>query len=120
MADLRFEVISKAVLLHLEVVPSLEIHPEPLARPEEPGKPQGGIRRDAPLPVDDFIDAPRGNADALRQRYWLIPIGPKNSSWRISPGWTGGSFFATACSPSSVLVLFDTDEQARRSALTMG
>ena len=31
---------------------------------------------------------------SLARRYWLMPMGNRNSSRRISPGWMGASFLA--------------------------
>jgi len=43
--------------------------------------------------MHNFIDAPGGNADIFRSLYWLIFIGLRNSSSKISPGWMGQVFF---------------------------
>jgi hypothetical protein len=34
-----------------------------------------------------------GTRIALASLYWLIPIGIKNSSFKIYPGWIGGILF---------------------------
>jgi hypothetical protein len=67
LCDFGFEAVSKAVLFHFQIVSGLKIQPEPLACAEEPGKPQGSIRGDIPLPMNYFVDAPCGDADALGQ-----------------------------------------------------
>jgi hypothetical protein len=61
------EAVSKAVLFHLQIVSGLKIQPEPLACAKEPGQPQGGIRGDIPLPVNNLVDASRRDADTLGQ-----------------------------------------------------
>ena len=62
-----FETVSKAVLFHFQIVPSLKVQPKPLACTEEPGKPQGGIRGYIPLPMNNFIDAPRRDTNTFGQ-----------------------------------------------------
>jgi len=59
--DFCFESVSKAVLFHFQIVSGLKIQPKPLACTEEPGKSQGSIRGYVPLPMNNFVDAPRRN-----------------------------------------------------------
>jgi hypothetical protein len=65
--DFCFESVSKAVLFHFQIVSSLKIQPKSLTCTEEPGKSQGSIRGYAPLPMNNFVDAPSGNADTFGQ-----------------------------------------------------
>jgi hypothetical protein len=65
--DFCFESVSKAILFHLQIISSLKIQPKSLACAEEPGKPQGSISGYVPPPMNNFVDAPRGNADTFGQ-----------------------------------------------------
>ena len=65
--DLCFESVSKAILFHFQIVSGLKIQPKSLTCTKEPGKPQSGIRGYAPLPVNNFVNATRGDADTLGQ-----------------------------------------------------
>ena len=57
----------QSILGYFQVVRCLQIQPETGAGIEVPAQPQGGIRRDAPAPVDDFRDARHGHAKIQRQ-----------------------------------------------------
>jgi hypothetical protein len=50
------QAILQAVFRHFKVVPALKVHPEALGQTEIAGKPQGGVRRDSPLAVNNLID----------------------------------------------------------------
>ena len=63
----RVECRTKVVALELEVVAGLEVDPEALTRAEEPSEPQGGVRADPSLSVDDLIDPSRRDADRHRE-----------------------------------------------------
>lgn len=63
--DLFFESAAQTIPLDIEVVLYLEVQPELLGRAEEARQPQGGIGRDRSLPMDDFVDPARWNADLL-------------------------------------------------------
>jgi hypothetical protein len=65
--DFCFESVSKAVLFHFQIVSGLKIQPKSLTCTEEPGKSQGSIRGYVPLPMNNFVDAPSGNADTFGQ-----------------------------------------------------
>jgi hypothetical protein len=41
--NLSLEIPGESVLLHLEVIPDLQVQPESLTGSEEPGEPEGGI-----------------------------------------------------------------------------
>jgi threonine synthase len=57
----------QSVPLHFEVITALQVHPEPLGRAEEAGEAEGRIGADAPLAVDDLVDAARWDADRHRE-----------------------------------------------------
>jgi hypothetical protein len=65
--DFGFETVSKAVFFYFEIVAGLKVEPKPLARTEEPGKPQGRIRGYIPLAMNHFVDAPSRDTDTLGQ-----------------------------------------------------
>ena len=65
--DFCFESVSKAIFFHFQIVSGLKIQPKSLACTEEPGKPQRSTRSYAPLPVNNFVNATRGDADTLGQ-----------------------------------------------------
>src|SRR6266566_4238526 len=45
-----------------------------------------------------------GTLISLANRYWLMPSGARNSSWRISPGWIGLIVRRTSGPPLSMIV----------------
>lgn len=57
----------KPVLLDLQVIASLQVHPESLRGPEVPGQTQPCVGADAALTVHDLVDPPGRDADLLRQ-----------------------------------------------------
>jgi hypothetical protein len=63
----RFKTTTQAILLHLQVIPRLKIHPKALGQPKVPRQAESGIRCDAPLAQHDLIDPPHRDADILGQ-----------------------------------------------------
>ncbi len=55
------------VTLELEVISSLEVDPEPLARAKEPREPQGGIRADSTFAVDNLVNPTGWDPDRDRE-----------------------------------------------------
>jgi hypothetical protein len=66
-AHLFREPSTQSVALRLEIVSRLEVEPKLVARSKIPSEPQGGIRADRALSMDDLVDAPRWNADILSE-----------------------------------------------------
>jgi len=66
----------RTVALRVEVVLRLEVHPEPLGRPEVPPEPQRRVRRDPARPMHDLVDPPRRHADVLRHPVLRDPQRP--------------------------------------------
>jgi len=56
---------TETVLFQLEVIASLEIHPELLSHTEIPRQAKSRIRSDRPLAVHDLVDASRWHVDVL-------------------------------------------------------
>jgi hypothetical protein len=86
----------EAVLLHFEIVPRLEVQPETLRQAKVARQPEGRVGRDRTLAADDLVDAAWVQPMSFASRYWLIPIGLRNSSSRISPGCTDSNVSVTA------------------------
>jgi len=58
---------SEMVSLHLEVVASLQIQPEPITCAEIPREPQSAIRADGPGAMHDLVNPPRRHTDISGQ-----------------------------------------------------
>jgi len=113
--------ISEPVFLDLQVIPGLQVDPEPLRGAEEPGQPQRRVRADAALAVHDLVDPPGRDPDLLARWYWLIASGLRNSSSRISPGCTGAMTVSAAMlSPLSSGRLHPRRRQPGRRPRTPG
>jgi hypothetical protein len=54
---------TEPVLLNLEVVARLQIHPEPLRSSEEASQAQRGVGADPALTVNDLVDPPSRDGD---------------------------------------------------------
>jgi hypothetical protein len=67
----------------------LGTQPVSVGKTEEPAQAQVGVGGYGALARHDVTDALRRCADLLASRYWLMPIGFRNSSSRNSPGVTG-------------------------------
>ena len=59
----RVENGPELVALNLEIESRLQIEPQPITGPEEPRETKRRIRRDAPLPMDDFINPSRRHSN---------------------------------------------------------
>jgi hypothetical protein len=84
--DFCFESVSKAILFQFQIVSGLKIQPKSLACTKEPGKPQSSTRGYAPLPVNNFVNATRGDADALGQpiladSHWTQKLLQEDLAW---------------------------------------
>jgi hypothetical protein len=84
--DFCFESVSKAILLQFQIVSGLKIQPKSLTCTEEPGKPQSSTRSYAPLPVNNFVNATRGDADTLGQpiladSHWAQKLLQEDLAW---------------------------------------
>ena len=55
------------VLGDVESIAALQVHPELRRRAEVASQPDCRVGGDRPLAVDDFVDAPRGDGEALRK-----------------------------------------------------
>jgi hypothetical protein len=80
------ECVDKAITLEFEVVPPLEVHPEPLGRAEVPSHPERRVGRDATLAVHDLVDASRWHADGdcqsmLGDAEWLEEFVHEDFAW---------------------------------------
>jgi hypothetical protein len=65
--NLGFETVSQAVFFHLEIVSGLQVEPKSLACAKKPREPQGRIRSYVPLPMNNLVDAPSRDTNALSQ-----------------------------------------------------
>jgi len=74
---------------HLGVVSGLGAQPVAVGQPEEAAQPQIRICTDARLPATISPMRCAGTPISFARRYWLMPIGFRNSSSRSSPGVTG-------------------------------
>lgn len=83
----------------------LQSHPELHGGAQYFGKAQGGVRGDAAFAQHDFVDAARWHADGIGESVWLISIGSRNSSRRISPG----CMFFNLSMTVSLMVVNDLD-----------
>jgi 6-phosphogluconolactonase len=63
--DFLVESVGQGFAGGFKIIPCLKIHPELGLHPKEASQSQRGIRRDAPLAVDNLIDATRRHADCL-------------------------------------------------------
>ncbi len=79
---------AQGALGYLGVVSGLGTQPVAVGQPEEAAQPQIGICADGPSSGHDLADA-LGTPISFARRYWLMPIGFRNSSSRSSPGVTG-------------------------------
>ena len=61
LAHFRFNLLPEFTLSLGQFVSGLEIHPEPCAVPEVPGKPEGCFCRQSTLPVKDLRNSARRN-----------------------------------------------------------
>src|SRR2546429_7923004 len=61
------ERIAEPVFLGFQVIPGLQMDPEPLGGAEEAGQPQRRVRADAALAVHDLVDPPGRDPDLLGQ-----------------------------------------------------
>jgi hypothetical protein len=60
--DLKIETVSYCLLGDLQIVMGLKVKPKLRRHPKETPEPQRRVRRNGPLALNDFIDAPRRNA----------------------------------------------------------
>ena len=65
--NLVIQPVSDSIFLLGEIEVGLKVEPELRGDAKIASETQGSIRRDAPLPVDDFIDSPGRDADVLCQ-----------------------------------------------------
>jgi hypothetical protein len=61
------ELGSEAIGFDLEIVRTLKVDPEARGIAKEPSEPEGSVRSDRSLAVDDFVDPASGDAESLRQ-----------------------------------------------------
>jgi len=64
-SNFLFELRAEMVALHLEIVPRLQVEPEPVTGPKIPGEAEGCVRGDGSGSVDDFVDTTRRDRDIL-------------------------------------------------------
>ena len=65
--DLSRQPVSGSILLSGKVKVALQIEPELRGDAKATSETQRGVRRDAPVAMNNFLDAPGGDADILRQ-----------------------------------------------------
>jgi hypothetical protein len=77
---------AEAVAFDFKIVARLQVEPEPVGGSEITRETQRRISRDATQPDTISFTRRGGTLMSLARRYWEMPKGFKNSSFRISPG----------------------------------
>jgi len=94
---------TQAVFLDFEIVSSLQVEPESVAGPEEPGESKRCIRGDSAPAVHDPIDAARRNADVFSHAVPAYAHGGQELLQQNLARMARGEFLSHQFSPSGSL-----------------
>jgi len=91
--DLIGEFLADSFFLHLQIIVRLQIEPELWRYAEVLAQPQSSVSEIARCPCTISLIRLAGTLMSLASLYWLMHIGVRKSSIRISPGCIGDIFF---------------------------
>jgi hypothetical protein len=100
----RGDVAVEALPRRFDIEAGLDAEPELGCGAEVAGEPQGRVGRDGSFLAYQALHAGARHAQRCRECVGLMSSGARNSSRRISPGWTGAKALLLIGSGSSVIV----------------
>ena len=113
--DLSFEAAFERILGYIQVVLSLQPHPEARRHVEKTRQAKGRVRRDGALPVHDLTDAPGGDAQRLGQLVLTQAQRLKKIQLENFAGVRGGIFRLSVMGKVSGNLRFQRNRHRRRA-----